>query len=313
MKPHVLHLIPNLVVGGAQRTVATLRRAAGLDSRVEVIDQYSAPSLIPWSDVLVVHAWRGRRESPELNVPSWLQEIRGRPIIVFNHDWEGHYEGVANLALVYSTFAAAHWTGPQPAAILPGGITLDRFSRVAQSRTWSAAAVVGRLSTLYPGKISPRTLAYWARLDANLFLIGGGGPQLSALLEVCSDPRFRFLREVSPSRTHQFLGQIDIFLYETEWHVESFCYVVLEALAAGCVVVASDQGAVSELVQDGVNGFLFNDQDEAVRLCNRLLRDPGSCRTLSEAGAATALHFPSELMRSRFVAHVTRVLEESRP
>ena len=86
-------------------------------------------------------------------------------------------------------------------------------------------------------------------------MIGGGGSQLDTLVDTCTDQRFRFLGEIPPTLTHEFLAQIDIFLYDTEWHVESFCYVILEALAAGCVVVASSRGAIVELVQSGANGF----------------------------------------------------------
>jgi glycosyltransferase involved in cell wall biosynthesis len=309
MEPHILHLIPSLVVGGAQRTVATLRRTPGLESRVEVIDRHLASS-IAWSDVVVLHAWRTRPDSLALNVPTRLKEITERPIILFNHDWEGSYDGVADLILVYSAFAAAHWIGSQPVTVLPGGITLDRFSTVARLRSWSTVATVGRLSTLHPGKISPQTLECWPRLDAKLFLVGGGGSQLPSLVEASTDPRFWFVGDISPPLTHEFLARVDIFLYDTDWHVESFCYAVLEALAAGCVVVASCRGAISELVEDGANGFLFHDPDESVMLCNRLLRDPESCRGISRAGVATANRFPAELMRSRFGASVNRVLRE---
>jgi glycosyltransferase involved in cell wall biosynthesis len=311
MKPHVLHIIPNLVIGGAQRSVATLRRAPFLDSRVVIVAKYPEAS-ISWADIVVVHAWRKQPENPDLNMPDYLQEIRDRPIIVFNHDWEGRYLGLADRILVYSKFAAAHWWGPQRIAILPGGITLPRFTRVAQSRNWSRVGVVGRLSTLHPGKISLPTLEYWPRIDATLFMIGGAGSQLTPLMNTCADPRFRFVGEISPVLTDEFLAKIDIFLYDTAWHVESFCYVILEALAAGCVVVASNRGAIGDLVQPGVNGFLFDVQDEAVELCNELLRDPEKCRVVSAAGAASAHRFPSEVMRSRFTAHIVEVLEERR-
>ena len=94
---------------------------------------------------------RGKRD---LNVPDCLRDIRVCPTIVFNHDWEGQYDGVVDLVIVYSGIAAAHWNGPQPVAILPGGIGLERFVTVAKARKWAFVSSVGRLSTLHPGKIT---------------------------------------------------------------------------------------------------------------------------------------------------------------
>jgi glycosyltransferase involved in cell wall biosynthesis len=307
MNPRVLHIVPNLLIGGAQRTIATLSRAPHLDSRVVLIEK-SLGAAIAWSDVVVLHAWRRQPTSPDLNVPEHLKGLTSRAVILFNHDWEGRYDGIAKLVLVYSNFAAAHWQGPQRLAVLPGGITLDRFSRVAALRNWSRIGVVGRLSTLHPGKISPTTIASWGGINAGLFLVGGTGSQLSNLIEECTDSRFRFVGEIQPRLTHEFLERIDIFLYETEWHIESFGYVLLEALAAGCVVVSSNRGAIGELIQSGVNGYLFNAREEAVALCNTLLGDPFQCRAISEMAALTAKSLPSDLMRSRFTAHVLSVL-----
>lgn len=306
-RPRVLHLIPNLLIGGAQRTVATLRRSPDLVSRVEVIEGHP-PASLAWADIVVLHAWRQGPDRPDLNVPAWTRETSMPPVILFNHDWEGYFDGAADLVLVYSHFAAAHWAGPYRAAVLAGGITIDRFSRVAESRDWSTVSTVGRLSTLHAAKISPHTLGSWPLLAANVFWIGGGGSQLPSLLEACTDPRFRFAGEIAPSCTHEFLARIDIFLYETEWHVESFCYVILEALAAGCVVVASNRGAVGELIEHGVNGFMFEKPEESVTLCNQLIREPATCRAVSATATATAHLYRSDVMRTAFTRHVASVL-----
>jgi glycosyltransferase involved in cell wall biosynthesis len=42
---------------------------------------------------------------------------------------------------------------------------------------------------------------------------------------------------------------------------ESFGLVVVEAMALGCLVLYSDQGAASEFISHGVNGFLFKNGD----------------------------------------------------
>lgn len=311
MKPRVLHLISNFVIGGAQRSVATLCGTPELDSRVETIDPRGGSSL-DWADVVVLHAWRRSRWAPTLNIPAWAREIDDVPIVVFNHDWEGAYDGPVNLVLVYSQFAAANWHGRERVAVLPGGINIARFSEIAGARNWSRSCVVGRLSTLNQGKASPVTFAYWRELNAKAFLVGGAGAELAALKASCADSRFEFRGEIRPRETHKFLGDIDFFLYETDWHVESFCYVVLEALAAGCIVIASDSGAVGELIENGVNGFLFARSCEAIAVCNRLIRDPVACRALSKVAAISAQRFSSHLMQSKFFAEIAELLNKGR-
>lgn len=300
-------MIPVLGVGGAQRTLSTLCRIQAFDSRVALMSHRSPPTIAK-ADLLVLHTWRRRRETAELDVPLWVRRVPNIPIILFNHDWQGSYEAHADLVLVYSKFAAANWSGGQRLAILPGGITVDRFARVAQGRLWKTCSVIGRLSTLHSGKASPDVLSYWSGVNGAKFLVGGDGSELGILKTKCRDVRFEFRGGIPPKQTHEFLREIDIFLYHTPWHVESFGYVILEALAAGCVVVARDSGAIGELIENNINGFLFKDQREAVKTCNRLLADPLACRTVSRAAVRTGHRFPSSEMQRRFVAHVKNVL-----
>ena len=55
--------------------------------------------------------------------------------------------------------------------------------------------------------------------------------------------------------------------------------VMIEALACGTPVVAFAEGAAMEIVLDGQNGFLVDDEDEMVAAISRLSElDPVGCR-----------------------------------
>jgi len=81
---------------------------------------------------------------------------------------------------------------------------------------------------------------------------------------------------------------------------ESFGLVGAEAMSHGIPVVASALGAMSSLVEDGVDGFLFRpgDAHDLSRIVARLWNDPELCRTLGRAGRqkvisqwSTEIHF----------------------
>jgi glycosyltransferase involved in cell wall biosynthesis len=59
---------------------------------------------------------------------------------------------------------------------------------------------------------------------------------------------------------------------------------VLEALALGRAVLASNIAGNRSLVEDGVTGFLFDSPDELAAKADRLLKDPDLRARLGEAG-----------------------------
>lgn len=75
-------------------------------------------------------------------------------------------------------------------------------------------------------------------------------------------------------------------LFASDWH-EPFWLAMIESLAAGTPVVALRRGSVSEVIEDGVTGFICEYVDEmadAVRLIDHI--DPEACRRGAERFAA---------------------------
>lgn len=59
---------------------------------------------------------------------------------------------------------------------------------------------------------------------------------------------------------------------------------VVEALAAGTPVIGMRRGALPELIDDGVTGFLADDEEEFAACCGRVDElDPHACRAAAEA------------------------------
>jgi hypothetical protein len=80
---------------------------------------------------------------------------------------------------------------------------------------------------------------------------------------------------------------------------------LLEAMSCGCAIVSTDSGAISEIINDGVNGYRTNDKRRFRSVLERLLADPGECRRMGDAARDTVV---ARFSLGRFVADWNRVL-----
>jgi spore coat protein SA len=68
---------------------------------------------------------------------------------------------------------------------------------------------------------------------------------------------------------------------------EGLGLVFLEAAAAGLPIIATRMGGIPEVVQDGVNGLLLEQQDDLIELAEKIIRllgDPDLRKTLGQQG-----------------------------
>ena len=94
------------------------------------------------------------------------------------------------------------------------------------------------------------------------FFIIGDGPDRKELERKAYDLKIRdrcFFTGVRMD-TENFLGSADIFVLLSVWE-EAFAFSLLEAMASGCPVVATNIGAIPESVQDGATGILVPPRD----------------------------------------------------
>jgi glycosyltransferase involved in cell wall biosynthesis len=77
------------------------------------------------------------------------------------------------------------------------------------------------------------------------------------------EPGVEFIGEIGEREKREFLGQAMALLFPIDWP-EPFGLVTIEAMANGTPVVAWRRGAVPEVVDEGVTGFVVDGIDEAV-------------------------------------------------
>jgi glycosyltransferase involved in cell wall biosynthesis len=82
--------------------------------------------------------------------------------------------------------------------------------------------------------------------------------------------------------------------------LEHFGIATVEAMAAGCVPVVINQGGQPELVQHGVNGFVWDTLDELKDYTRQLIHDGSLRQRMAQAAREHARSFRRERFVQRF-------------
>ena len=85
------------------------------------------------------------------------------------------------------------------------------------------------------------------------------------------------------------LNQASVMIYTSV--LEPFGFAPLEANACGTPVVAIAEGGIRETLQDGINGFLINDNNpiEIGQAISKLINDPNLAREIGESARNTVI------------------------
>jgi phosphatidylinositol alpha-mannosyltransferase len=178
--------------------------------------------------------------------------------------------------------------------LIPGGVDFERFARAHRLRRFQD----GKLNVLWVGRPEPRNgldtlIAAFARarrqLDARLLVVGGG-PRLPHY-------RARVPRELEEDVV--FAGELDEALPDWYASADVFCApaqgpssgaTLLEAMAAGKPVLASDVAGYRDVVQHGREGELVAPDDPAAwaRALLRMAREPQRAAAYADRGRLTA-------------------------
>jgi glycosyltransferase involved in cell wall biosynthesis len=209
---------------------------------------------------------------------------------------------------------------------VPNGISVEKYqktgdrSAVRQQLGLAAnAEVIGTVGRLVSVKNYPLLLKAFAQLatnhpDAHVVFIGDG-PMREELVEQASRLMADDGRATGQTPAHRihFLGHrddvaellpaFDIFVLCS--HSEGHSIALLEAMAAGCPIVATAVGGNTELIQNEVTGLLVPSNDELAlkQAITRLLSDPGQAHHLGKAAR--------QLVEERYsIEHMVRRYEE---
>ncbi|MFN0064486.1 MAG: glycosyltransferase family 4 protein [Myxococcaceae bacterium] len=185
------------------------------------------------------------------------------------------------------------------AEIVPHGVDLDAFRPlVDRAQAWRALGLGGRFGIGVVGRIRPdKGQGDFAEAIAPLqkshpdwtpVLVGGVRPRDEAFRNTLrlQLPRLQFVGETeSPER---WLAGLSIVVHPS--HDEAYSMVLLEAMASGACLVASDLPNMRAVIANGDTGFLFPPGDVMGlrKLLARLLDNPDEVDKVGRAAAAAA-------------------------
>lgn len=199
--------------------------------------------------------------------------------------------------------------------IVPNGVDVARFATATPADLGDGTKLlfVGRLDER---KGFPTAVAAFARLastrpDLRLVVVGDGPDRAAAdALDPGIRERLTFLGSVANRDLPPIHAACDLYL-GTSVGGESFGIVLVEALAAGLPVVASDIPGYDEVVRDGIDGLLVPPRDPAAlaAAAARVLDDAELSASLAAAGRDRATAFDWGVVTGRIEALYARAAE----
>jgi glycosyltransferase involved in cell wall biosynthesis len=177
--------------------------------------------------------------------------------------------------------------------LIDNGVPVEAYARTPTGHDVPRVLYVGLL-TPRKGVVDLLTAARLLRdreIPHELWLLGGTpdeGPTAEAEVRAALDGTARLLGTRPPEEMPAAFAEADVFCLPSWW--EAMPLSILEAMAAGLPVVATDVGDVARAVEHGVTGLVVpaHDPEGLAEALATLLADPDLRRRMGAAGRERA-------------------------
>ncbi|QSB22734.1 glycosyltransferase family 4 protein [Curtobacterium sp. 24E2] len=190
--------------------------------------------------------------------------------------------------------------------VVPMGVDLDPITRAVERETRVPGRVlfVGRLVEKKGATVLLDALDRMTEQPAEVAVVGDG--PLRAQLEARAGSVVTFLGARGKEALAAEYATASIALYPSvpaaNGDRDGLPVALLEAMSAGCAIVASAVPGIVDVIEDGVNGLLVapGDADALASAVDRLLADPQLAERLGRAAAQTAAAHTVEAVGDRY-------------
>lgn len=155
------------------------------------------------------------------------------------------------------------------------------------------------------------------QVDAKL-IIAGGGPlegELKAQAKEQGD-KIQFIGATTHQELQTIYASSDLFVAPSvtakDGDKEGFGLVILEAMASGLPVVASNSGGIPDLLTDKLDGFLTREKDaeDIAGKINKILKDNQMYRTMAINAKNTAQKYDYEVIAEKYAKIIRNCLKK---
>jgi glycosyltransferase involved in cell wall biosynthesis len=230
--------------------------------------------------------------APKRQATKWVQAVVGiSRHLLESHERQGFFATTPKRAVIYNSYKPQTVVEPNPP-------------------TSRACLRVGYMGRILDEKGVGVLLAATSRLptDAVEVLLAGSGDSDYVDGLKARYPGVRFLGYIP---TPDLLNQIDVLAVPSLWN-EPLGRVVLEAYAHGIPVIGSRRGGITELIDEGKTGFLF-DPDSPVELdmaITRFLEDPNLALAMRANCLVKAQEFEPERIANLYLELYQELVRE---
>lgn len=172
----------------------------------------------------------------------------------------------------------------------------------------------GYLGRLEPAKgVESLVAGFSERTDENweLVVAGTGPPEFVDALtrRAAAAKQPQRIQFAGWTDAEAFLAQVDVVVVPSLWH-EPFARSVIEAQARGLAVIASRRGGLTEMLDDGVEGLLFEpgEPHSLTQAVDRMLADPPLVRRMGEAAYERARRYDPDDIASQYAQAYDEVI-----
>lgn len=187
--------------------------------------------------------------------------------------WEllkaAHNQALLNLCTSTAMVNELEDKGIQRTALWQRGVDTENFRPELRSEkmreklfgkyqnTDSLLIYVGRLSA---EKQIERIKPVLDNIPGACLALVGDGPYRGQLEKIFENTKTNFIGYLSGEELASAYASGDIFLFPSS--TETLGLVLLEAMAAGCPVIAANKGGIPDIINNGINGCLYNPDEK---------------------------------------------------
>lgn len=196
---------------------------------------------------------------------------------------------------------------PEQIKILPYGVDVDQFAPIEHTYK------TDKLTLIFVGQLNRRKglhhLLYCARElsdKINIILVGGINPIFDLYKEYKDDKNISFTGFIDRDRLKEHYAHADVFVLPSL--SEGMSLAGLEAMAFGMPILCSDHSGINDLVEDGINGYVFqtgNLEDLKSKIC-WFIENKSKCFSMGKRSREIALEHTWE----RYYDDFAKILNE---